>query len=215
MAIGDSAPQPDTESSEAFWEQRYAKMTKPSGGRASAALTRFAAERAPGRALELGCARGDDAIWLARQGWTVTGVDVSKTALSAARASAEAAGLSDRVRFVHHDLATSFPNGTYDLVFAMFLQSPIEFGRARALRRAAAAVVSDGLLLIVSHGSRAPWSSAPPDTVFPTAREELAMLELHPGDWREVFVDEVEREGIGPDGQRARVIDTVVAVERL
>lgn len=210
-----SAPMSNTETSESFWERRYAGMTKPSSGRASAVLMRFATRRSAGRALDLGCARGDDAIWLARQGWTVVGVDISESALRAARASADAAGLGDRIRFERLDLEASFPDGSYDLVSAMFLQSPIEFGRTRALRRAAASVASGGLLLIATHGSRSPWSSAPPDAAFLTAREELAALGLAPDDWREVFVGEIEREGNGPDGQLATVIDAVVALERL
>lgn len=211
--IGSDSP-PNTESSESFWERRYAAMTRPTGGRASAALIRFAEKRKPGLALDLGCARGDDAIWLARQGWTVTGVDVSETALRTARTSAEAAGLVDRTRFVRHDLGASFPDGMYDLVSAMFLQSPIEFGRVHALRRAAASVALDGLLLIATHGSRAPWSSAPSDMVYPTAREEFEALDLGSESWQEIFIGEIEREGMGPEGQRAKVTDTIVAVER-
>lgn len=207
-------PAPDTESSEAFWEQRYAAMTKPSGGRPSAVLTRFAAELKAGRSLELGCARGDDAIWLARQGWTVTGVDVSETALRAARTAAELAGVADRTSFVRHDLSETFPGDVYDLVTAMFLQSPVEFGRVQVLRRAVASVACGGLLLIVAHGSRAPWSWAAPDTIFPTAEDELANLNLEPGGWRKVFIGPITREATGPDGQRATVVDTVVAVER-
>ncbi|WP_299867305.1 hypothetical protein [uncultured Roseobacter sp.] len=48
----------------AFWEGHYARMTNPSGGRPSAILVRFTEGRTPGRALDLGCARGDDASGL-------------------------------------------------------------------------------------------------------------------------------------------------------
>jgi 2-polyprenyl-3-methyl-5-hydroxy-6-metoxy-1,4-benzoquinol methylase len=79
-------------------------------------LTRFVEGRRKGRALELGCARGDDAIWLARQGWKVTGVDISEAALEAARLAAAAQGVAAGVQFERHDLAESFPEGTFDLV---------------------------------------------------------------------------------------------------
>ena len=39
----------------------------------------------PCRALELGCGTGTNAIWLAQQGFTVTAVDLSETALDQAR----------------------------------------------------------------------------------------------------------------------------------
>ena len=190
-------------------------MTEPSGGRPSAALERLTADRSVGRALELGCARGDDAIWLARQGWAVTGIDISETALRIARSSAEAAGVADRTHFERHDLGASFPAGTYDLVSAMFLQSPVQFGRVQALRRAAASVSPGGLLLIATHGSRSPWSSAPPDMAFPTAQEELSALRLASENWRNIFVGEIERMGSEPAGQRAMVTDAIVAIERL
>ncbi|UNK41046.1 class I SAM-dependent methyltransferase [Luteimonas sp. S4-F44] len=202
------------ETAHAFWERVYAGRTTPSGGRPSEALTRFAEGRTPGRALELGCARGDDAIWLAQRGWTVTGVDISETALEAARTAAGAAGVADQVRFERHDLGESFPQGTFDLVTAMFLQSPMPFGRTQALRRAAQAVGAGGLLLLVSHGSRAPWSWSAPDTVYPSAEDEREALALDPVQWREVFVGALSRTAFGPSGEQASVLDTIVAIER-
>lgn len=41
---------------------------------------------ASGRVLELGCGTGEDAAWLAKQGYSVTGVDASSAMLAAARA---------------------------------------------------------------------------------------------------------------------------------
>jgi len=38
------------------------------------------AELTPGKALDLGCAEGADAIWLAQRGWQVTGVDIAQIA---------------------------------------------------------------------------------------------------------------------------------------
>ena len=45
----------------------------------------------PGSALDLGCGTGDSAIYLARHGWTVTGVDYVAKAVDKARAKAAAA----------------------------------------------------------------------------------------------------------------------------
>lgn len=203
------------ETSEAFWERRYTMMSQPSNGRVSAALQRYAAGRQSRRALELGCGRGDDAIWLAQRGWTVTGADVSETALRAARGAAEAAGVQNRARFVRHDLNETFPDGTYELVTAMFLHSPVAFGRPMVLRQAAKSVAPGGLLLIAAHGSRAPWSQTPVDMVYPTAQDEIANLSLESGAWREIFVGPLQRDATGPDGSHAVVTDLIVAVERV
>lgn len=207
-------PNPGSRTSEQFWEERYGALAEPPDGQPTAALVRFAFGRDPGTALDLGCARGDDTIWLAQQGWRVTGVDISRTALSAAQHAAEERGIADRTRFERHDFGASFPDGHFDLVSAMFLHSPIEFGRVATLRRAAKAVAAKGLLLLVTHGSRPPWSWAAKDKVFPTAREELDALSLDPRVWREVFVGELTREATGPSNQRADVIDLIVALER-
>ncbi len=203
------------ESSETFWERVYVAKTEPSSGRASSVLTRFVTGRTPGQALELGCARGDDAIWLARQGWTVTAVDVSPTAIRAATKAAAAAGLHERTRFAQQDLAETFPEGTYDLVTAMFLHSPVTFGRTKVLRRAAEAVAPGGMLLLAAHGSAAPWSWRGSNTGYPTAKAELADLVLDPKAWREVFVGSEPRIANGPNGARAEVLDAIVAIERL
>jgi cyclopropane fatty-acyl-phospholipid synthase-like methyltransferase len=46
-----------------------------------------------GRALDIGCGTGSDAVYLAQQGWTVTGVDGVGQALSKARARAQSKGV--------------------------------------------------------------------------------------------------------------------------
>lgn len=51
-----------------------------------------AARSSPGRALDLGCGTGRDAVHLASHGWAVTGVDAVDQALEAARERAGQAG---------------------------------------------------------------------------------------------------------------------------
>lgn len=57
-------------------------------------LDEFIDEIPPGRALDLGMGGGDNALWLARRGFHVVGVDNSVTAVDTARAAARAVGLS-------------------------------------------------------------------------------------------------------------------------
>lgn len=200
---------------ERFWEERYQTAAPDSSGKPGMALRQCATPLMPGRALELGCARGDDAVWLARQGWTVVAVDISSTALGYAAANAQRAGVEDRITFEQHDLSQSFPQGQFGLVTASFLQSPVAFPRPAVLRRAAAAVAPGGHLLIAEHASRSPWSSAPPDMHFPNAEQSLASLALRNRDWARLRVDTVERQATGPNGQTATVRDNVIFLGRV
>ena len=55
-------------------------------------------QRPPGRALDLGCGQGVDAVYLAQRGWTVVGVDFVAAALELARARARVAGVTVELR---------------------------------------------------------------------------------------------------------------------
>jgi SAM-dependent methyltransferase len=200
-----------------FWEDLYAEREHIWSGEPNAGLVATAAGLAPGLALDLGCGEGGDTVWLARQGWRVTAVDIAATAITRARTAAEARGLAgDEITWVVADLATWEPPAAYDLVSACFLQSPVEFPRRDVLRRAAAAVADGGHLLVVSHAAPPPWARSHGDHErhFPTPAEDLADLDLDPSDW-EVLVNEVrQRDATGPDGERATLDDTVTFVRR-
>ncbi|WP_172123585.1 MULTISPECIES: methyltransferase domain-containing protein [unclassified Devosia] len=200
------------QTSEQFWEQRYQNMTGTPNGRPTAKLVEYAADLPAGRALDLGCSRGDDVIWLASRGWQATGVDISATALGVAAERAKAAGVSDRVRWERHDLAESFPAGEFELVTALYFQSPIAFPRAQVLRRAAAAVASRGVFLLVEHSTAAPWSFKS-TTPFSTVEETLASLELDES-WEPIFVGAPARQAKGPHGETAEVLDNVVVMRK-
>jgi SAM-dependent methyltransferase len=197
----------------AFWEQLYGERDRIWSGRVNAALEREASGLAPGRALDLGCGEGGDALWLAERGWTVTAVDISQTALDRGAAEASRRGL--RIDWQHADLSTELPSGPYDLVSAQFLQSPVELLRTEILRRAAAEVAPGGVLLVVGHAAPPPWSHHDPDpALFPTAARVVTQLDLPGGEWETVRAEEVTRQGTGPDGQRAELVDSVALLRR-
>ena len=70
---------------------------------------------AGGRALDLGCGPGRNAVWLAQQGYQVDALDVSPVALDWGRERAAAAGAE--VRFVQADVLGWRPEARYDLVY--------------------------------------------------------------------------------------------------
>ncbi|GAA0436478.1 methyltransferase [Acrocarpospora corrugata] len=166
---------------------------------------------APGSALDLGCAQGADAIWLAHDGWRVTAVDVSDIAIERARENATRAGLADRITFARHDLAADFPEGSFDLVSAQFLHSPVAAPgeREQILRRAAGAVAPGGHLLVVSHQSVPSWHPKLPEglTEHPinltvqTPAENIAALRLADGEWQTIRAETVAIEVTSPAGE--------------
>ena len=191
-----------------FWEDHYRQRGRVWSGRPNPVLVDIVGGLRPGTALDLGCGEGGDAIWLTQQGWCVTAVDVSATALDRAAADAATASVGGRIDFRQHDLAVVFPSGTFDLVSAQYLHSPVEFPRGRVLQEAASAVMPGGLLLIVDHASVRPGSWADPE-------ETLAPLDLSPDEWHTERLEAREREAIRPNGQRSTVTDNVVALRRL
>ncbi len=100
----------------------------------------------PKTALDLGCGAGQNSVWLASQGWTVTGVDFARNAITQAKAAAERADVE--VSFVVGDLVDWEPDSTYDLVVSTYALPPEGPGRTHALRMAADAVAPGGTLLI-------------------------------------------------------------------
>jgi SAM-dependent methyltransferase len=70
-----------------------------------------------GRALEVGCGTGTNAIWLDRQGYDVVALDLAPLAIERARAKAEAASAT-RCRFEVRDFLAGEPmQGSFQLVF--------------------------------------------------------------------------------------------------
>jgi len=102
---------------EGFWESHH-RGRSPGRGGPNPVLVDVVSALHPASVLDLGCGDGGDAIWLAERGWQVTAVDVSTTAVDRLAERAQKAGLSGRVRAERHDLAASFPEGTFDLVSA-------------------------------------------------------------------------------------------------
>ncbi|MFD0800664.1 class I SAM-dependent methyltransferase, partial [Streptomonospora algeriensis] len=203
----------DTETtSRQYWDARYREGERLWSGEPNAALIAETAETQPGTALDLGCGEGADAVWLARQGWRVVAVDVSAVALERARSHADEAGMADRVDFQRHDLGSSFPEGSFDLVAALFLHSWKDMPREEILRTAASRVAPGGTLLIVGHVGDPVWvEELGAHVELPTSAQVLAWLEPDERQWEILVSEERERAHASPGGHRA---DSIVKLRR-
>jgi SAM-dependent methyltransferase len=201
-----------------FWEPRYQDADPGWGRQPNIRLVTLLPRLAlrPGLAWDIGCGHGGDALWLASAGWHVTATDVSATAVRRVADAAKELELSDRVTAQRHDLSRSLPQGTFHLVYACYFHSPAPLDRNRILRNAAARVRSGGCLVLIDHGSAAPWSWRPDgrELEFPAPAETLAALALGPG-WRAEMCERAERAATGPEGQTATVTDNILVLRRV
>ncbi|HEY0003065.1 MAG TPA: class I SAM-dependent methyltransferase [Actinoplanes sp.] len=198
-------------SDEQAWDARYAESDRIWSGNPNVALVAEVAGLTPGRVLDLGCGEGADAVWLAKQGWQVTAVDISGVALSRAAEHAAEAGVA--VDFQQHNLEQTFPAGEFDLISAQFLHFWGEFDREKILRKAADAVAPGGLLLIEGHMDHGPFHHGEHEVHFPTPDEVIAALDLD--DSWEVLTRTVHpREQTGPEGDQVTRTDATVKLRR-
>lgn len=131
------------------WDIRYSGSELVWTAQPNRFLAAGAADLAPGRALDLACGEGRNAVWLAERGWQVTGVDFSQVGLGKGARLARERGVS--VERVLADLVEHVPPaGAFDLVAILYLHLEAAAG-SDVLRRAAAAVAPGGTLLVVGH----------------------------------------------------------------
>lgn len=74
------------------WNERYRLRERPAEDldtTPTPLVVDAAAKLAPGKALDLACGAGRNAIWLAEQGWEVTAVDAAKEAMEILRSRAK------------------------------------------------------------------------------------------------------------------------------
>lgn len=196
------------------WDAMYSSRPKVWSGQPNAQLIAEASGLAPGSALDLGCGEGADAIWLAQNGWSVTGVDVSAVALE--RAAAHAADAGCLIEWIRQDLVDWIPDQEYDLVSAQFLHSDV-MAWQDALQPAVSAVRPGGTLLIVGHhpnGLPPGGRHHSPDKFF-TAEQAAYELGIGSPGWKVETMDSRERHAKGPDGQQIRVADAVLRATKL
>jgi methyl halide transferase len=168
------------------WNDRYQDGNLPwDTGRPSSELQGVFSRNAipPCRALELGCGTGTNSVWLAQQGFEVTGIDLAPLAVERAEKRAHAAGV--QVHFAVADVldlpdlggpfAFFFDRGCYHAVRRI---APQKYAPAVARQLA-----SGGRGLILAGNACEPHDPGPPVVTEEQIRDELGLafqiLDLH------------------------------------
>ena len=144
----------------------------------------------PGRALDLACGEGRNAVWLAQQGWQVSAVDFAETGLDKARQLASSRGVA--VDWILADVTTyAPPPEAFELVLIAYLHIPAQ-ERRQLIQHAGQALKAGGTLLYVGHdlsNIEHGWGGPQDPQVLCTPQDITALL---PG-WQIEKAEVIER----------------------
>ncbi|MFC6704517.1 class I SAM-dependent methyltransferase [Flexivirga alba] len=194
------------------WEDRYDGAESVWSGKPNPQLVAEASKLQPGSALDVGCGEGGDVIWLAQQGWQVTGADFSAKGLVRAAQHAEQAGVTDRTDWWQVDAREFEAAGrSYDLVTSHFLHLP-DGRMVEAVGRLAGAVNPGGHLLVVGHSPAAHFAELSESK----RRAMFLAKDLVPGlpDDFEVVVAEQRPRSVVRDGRTIDIDDSTLLARR-
>jgi SAM-dependent methyltransferase len=132
---------------QAFWDKKFSNPKTEFNRQPSRLLVEAVRGRTAGTALDLGMGEGRNAVYLAHEGWQVTGVDMSDVAIAQAKAHAAKAGINlDAVLdgLDHYD----FGRNRWDLIILFYLHAWYNSARPRSALRIYDALKPGGLLVI-------------------------------------------------------------------
>jgi SAM-dependent methyltransferase len=168
------------------WNDRYRDGNLPwDTGQPSSELQRVVSRHTirPCRALELGCGTGTNGVWLAKQGFEVTGVDVAPLAVERAEQRAHDAGV--KAHFVVADLLR-LPDlaGPFEFFFDRGCYHAVRRDAPRKYAPAVAQHLASGARgLVLAGNAREPHDPGPPVVTEEEIRDELGLefqiLDLH------------------------------------
>ncbi len=200
----------------AFWDERYRSSTRVWSGNPNPQLVAEVAHLTPGRALDVGCGEGADAIWLAGRGWTVVATDISSVAVERAAEHARDSdpAASERIEWRQADLLVNPPEpDAFDLVSSQFMQLP-PGPRSRLFTALAASVRVGGTLLVVGHHPSDLATGVPRPPMperFYTADDVASLLD---DAWSIVAADARPRSAATPEGVDVTIHDAVLLAIR-
>lgn len=209
---GDASPAEEQFFEPEAWDERYAGEGQMWSGQPNPQLVAEASRLTPGTALDVGCGEGADVVWLAQEGWQVTGADFSAAGLARAARHAEEAGVGARTQWWQVDAREFDAAGrTFDLVTTHFLHPP-GGTMADVTRRLCTAVAPGGHLLVVGH--------APTDRLMqghPEKRRAMFvvtdLLPALPDDF-EVVVAEQRPRTVTREGETFEIEDSTLLARR-
>ncbi|MDN5853031.1 MAG: class I SAM-dependent methyltransferase [Actinomycetia bacterium] len=207
-----------------YWDQIWTgeRATSMSTSEPNPHLIKEIDGLARGTTIDAGCGAGAEAIWLATQGWEVTGVDVSEAALAFAD-DRTPTGIAGQVEWVQADLSAWEPEAQYNLVTTHYAHP--DMPQLDFYDRIASWVAPQGTLLIVGHlhhrGStndqRHEQGHGHGHTQPPTEASVTAAAitdRLDPDAWAVVTAEESQRVVTDPGGHPTTVHDVVVKATR-
>ncbi|HIG44065.1 MAG: class I SAM-dependent methyltransferase [bacterium] len=131
------------------WNERYANRALVWSAEPNRLFSTEVASLEPGRALDIACGEGRNAIWLAEKGWDVTAVDFSETGIDKGKQIARKRGV--RVNWIVEDVSVwQPPEDAYDLVAILYLHTDVQ-ERQKWLTNVIGSVKHGGTLIYIAH----------------------------------------------------------------
>ena len=198
-----------------IWDDRYRESDRIWSGNPNTALVREVEGLEPGRALDLGCGEGADAIWLARRGWRVTATDISGSPWNARpgtrpRPTSPTASTGSGTTWGRRS-----PTGSSTWCPPSSCTPWATCRGRRSCARRPTAVAPGGVLLIVGHAGFPSLGGRPhPDVDLPTPQEVLGRLDLPEEEWEVLVSEEHERIQNDPSGSPTTRTDNALKVRR-
>ncbi|GAA1725800.1 class I SAM-dependent methyltransferase [Aeromicrobium alkaliterrae] len=202
---------------QAGWDERYSGPDTIWSGNPNPQLVTEVTGLTPGTALDLGSGEGGDVIWLAQQGWTVTGADFSPEGLARAARHAEEAGVGERTSWWRVDARTfaedheQAGSPTFDLVTTHFLHPGTSM--VEVVAELTKAVAPGGHLLVVGHAPSEVFTHHSPkqQAAMWHAEDMLAAL----GEDFETLVVEQRPRRVERDGRVVEIDDATLLARRI